>query len=484
VSLKRFTGMIIAVPLLVLLVSACSVHNEIEPVQMPAQVSESFSVVGTEDLPDRWWTAFDDENLKHVIETALADNLSLKQAWNRLGQVRALARISGSFKYPTVEGSAAAQRQRTGQPGFNPSTFSPAKTIDSFSVSATASYQVDLWSRIDSNLQADLITINATRKDIESTAMTVAASVAELWYSIAEQQAILDLLKQQLEVNKEFLKLVELRFSQGSASALDVFQQRLQLESIRNEFAPAETTLQVLKHQLAVLLGRDPSAEIPTPDTVLPQIPDLPNTGVPADLLRNRPDIRSAELRIYAADKRVAAAIADRFPGLGISSSGGANANDFTDLFDRWFINIAGSILGTIFDGGRKEAAVDQAEVAVTNALLAWKISVLNAVREVEDSLVQEQGNRRVYKGIEAQIRLAEKTLQQSRSRYINGLTNYLNVLSSLQSLQQLQRAEVSAYKRVISNRINLYVALGGDWTEKLEEPELKMLAGQELEND
>lgn len=478
------TRLLAALLLFVVLLAGCSVRKEMDPVEAPEATAEDFSISGSEAIPDKWWLAFDDSELNQVIDRALDDNLNLKQAWNRLSQVRAIARVSESFKLPSVEASASGQRQRSGQPGFNPSTFSPSKTIDSFNVSVTASYQVDIWNRIGASAQADILTISATRKDVEATASAIVSSIAEIWYSIAEQQVVIDLLKAQLKVNEDFLKLVELRFSQGNASALDVFQQRLQLEATRNQLAPAQTTVKVLKHQLAVLLGEQPGAEIPLPRKKLPELPGLPGTGLPADLLRNRPDIRAAEYRIYAADRRVAAAIADQFPSLGISSSGGAFANDIADLFDRWFVNIAGNILGTIFDGGRKDSAVEQAEAGLRDSLLSWKLAILNGIREVEDALAREQGNEQVLRGIEKQLELARQTLEQSRRRYVNGLTNYLNVLSSLQALQQLERAEVSARKRVLSNRINLYVALGGDWTGELAEPDLSSITNKETNND
>ena len=244
--------------ILVAVLAGCAVHKEMEPVSPGPEVPDSFSTEGTISAPDRWWEVFEDSELNRIVDTALSDNLTLRQAWKRLDQLRAVIRISGSGLLPQVNADGGVQRQRTGEDAFNLSTFQPAKTIDTFSASATASYQVDLWKKIDSALQAEILGFQASRKDVESTAMTIVSAVTDIWISIAEQQAVLDLLNQQLQVNQEFLELVELRFSQGSASAVDVFQQRLQLSNTRNQIPQAETTLQLLKHQLSVLLGKSP----------------------------------------------------------------------------------------------------------------------------------------------------------------------------------------------------------------------------------
>ena len=453
--------------ILVLFLSSCSVHKEMERVQPDKLVPQQFSQQGDAELPDRWWKVFQDNDLDSVIDTALENNLNLKMAWSRLDQLKAVLRISDSAIYPQVNGSAAAQRTRNGEATF----YQPDKTVDAFSISATAAYQVDLWKKIDSSRQAELLGYQATRKDIEATSMTIVSAVTEIWYSIAEQEAVLSLLKEQLKVNQEFLDLVELRFSQGAASAVDVYQQRLQVAGTKNQIPQVETTIKVLKHQLALLLGRKPTDDVLLPGKKLPSLPELPKVGIPLEVVRKRPDVRSAELRIYSADKKIAVAIADRFPSLSISTGAGAQASDLSDLIDNWFVNLAGNLLGPIFDGGRRQAEVDRTRAVLNEKVIAWKQSILIALKEVEDTLVQESGQNQVLAGVKSQIHLAQQTLNQARSRYVNGLSTYLNVLTSLQALQNLERNEISLRKQLISNRIKLYVALGGTWTEKLQQP-------------
>jgi NodT family efflux transporter outer membrane factor (OMF) lipoprotein len=463
---------IIATVSLVVVLSGCAVHKEMEIVSPGSRLPDSFSVSGSALAADSWWESFNDQQLNGLISEAVAENLTIRQAWARLDQFRALARISGSGKWPLVDAAASAQRTRSGKDGFNPSTFRPDKTIDQYNLSATISYQVDLWNQIDAAARADLFGIEAGRKDVESTAVAIVSSVADLWFSIAEQRAALELLNEQLRVNEEFLSLVELRFAQGAASAVDVFQQRLQVASTRSRIPQEETTLRILEHQLAVLVGKSPKSRIASPGSALPDLPELPDTGIPADLLRKRPDVSAAELRIYAADSRLAVAVADQFPKLSFSASAGGRSNDIGELFDRWFVNLASNLLGPIFDGGRRAAEVDRNRAVVQERLLGWEQAVLTAIREVEDALATEQGQLDTLSAVHEQIDLAEKTLERARSRYINGLSTYLNVLTSLQALQQLERVELQLRRQLLSNRIKLHVALGGHWTEQIQYPD------------
>lgn len=252
---------------------------------------------------------------------------------------------------------------------------------------------------------------------------------------------------------------------------MDVYQQRLQLAGTRNQIPQVETTIKILKHQLALLLGRAPNETVLMPGKVLPELPELPKVGIPLEVIRKRPDVRSSELRIYAADRKIAVALADKFPSLSISTAAGANSGSISDLIDNWFVNLAGNILGPIFDGGRREAEVDRTKAVLREKIIAWKQSILSALKEVEDTLVQETGQSQILTGIQSQIDLAKKTLAQAKSRYVNGLSSYLNVLTSLQVLQNLERSEITVKRLLISNRIKLYVALGGTWTEELQRP-------------
>lgn len=464
------SGALTAAILIILLLSGCAVHQDLESVAASNPLPDHFSGGGVQMVPDRWWRAFGDEQLDGLVDTALADNLTLLQAWARLEQARAVARAAGAGVWPTLDADATASRTRSGLESFNVTTRELSKTIDSFSLSATVGYQVDLWKKIDAQQQAEIFAAEASRRDLEATAQAITASVSDTWFALLEQDAAAALYRAQAQVNEEYLRLVELRFSQGLASAVDVFQQRLQLASARNQIPQAQTAQRTLRHQLDILLGRPP-ALVESPTGELPALPPLPATGVPLEVVRQRPDVRAAELRIFGADKRIAIAIADQFPSLRLTSSSGARSSGISDIFDRWFVNLVGNIVGPLFDGGRREAEVERTRAVLRERLLAWEQTVLTALREVEDALAQEDGQAEILRGVELQIELARKTLAQARSRYLNGLSDYLNVLTSLQNLQRLERTELQSRRQLLANRIRLYVALGGSWAENLEPP-------------
>jgi len=458
--------------ILILLSPACAVHKPMKEAVPPEPLPESFS--SGEALPpvDRWWTALGDEELQRLVDEALAENLTLRMAWARLDQARQLAKIAGAGRWPGLDASIGYQRQHYG--GGLPPTLPPTypETLETWNAGLTLSYQVDLWKKISNSRKAAVLDFEAGRGDLESTALAIVASVAETWAAIAEQEASLALLEDQLEVGESFLKLVEARFGGGLSSAVDVYQQRLQVENTRGQIPQVRMQLDLLRHQLALLLGRQPKADLPLPGGELPLLDDLPPTGLPADLLRNRPDVRSAELRLIAADHRVAVAVADRFPSISLSSTLGGSASEFEDVLDMWFTNLAGNLLGPVFDAGRRKAEAERNRAVTRERLYQYQATLLTALSEVEDALVREQGLAETHRTTVRQVELAQSTLDRSRALYVGGLTDYLTVLTSLQSLQGLQRAEISTRKAIISNRIRLHLALGGAWPAELDTPE------------
>jgi outer membrane protein TolC len=272
-------------------------------------------------------------------------------------------------------------------------------------------------------------------------------------------------------VGQDFLDLVQLRFANGLASAVEVYQQRLQVETTRNQIPATNIRLATRQHQMAILLGREPRASIPLPSTVPPELPPLPSTGIPLEVLRSRPDVQAAEMQLIAGDHRLSAAIADRYPSLSISATAGGQAESLADILDQWFFNLAANLFAPIFDGGRRAAEADRNRAVVEERFYAWESALLEACAEVEDALVTERGITETKRILSKQIELAETSLERSRALYANGLADYLTVLTSLQALQELQRRSIDIRREHLSNRIRLYLALGRNWSRFLERP-------------
>ncbi|MFH1740383.1 MAG: efflux transporter outer membrane subunit [bacterium] len=441
---------------------SCAVHQVRHDALPPASVPEHFSDSGgTVDPPDRWWVAFNDPALNTLVESTLSDNLDLGTAWARLDQARALARIAGANNSPTLDLSTGARRGRMQE-------FMGTTTDSQFSLGFSTAYEVDLWKRIDSLESAAELDVLATRQDLEATALALTSQVAQFWFSIIEQRSQRGLLSDQIQISETFLELVELRFGQGRASAVDVYQQREQVASVRAQIPNVESRTQVLLNQLAVLLGQSPTTDVSAEGEELPELPPQPLVGIPMELLQKRPDIRSAQIRIAAADHRLAAAIADRLPTLRLGGQSSYGGSEIGDLFSNWMWNLAANLVTPVIDGGRRKAEVERNRAVITERLHQYEKAVLTALQEVENVLVREQKQTTYVKELETQLDIARKTLEESRSRYTNGLTDYLPVLTALQSVQRLERTLLTAHLDLISFRIDLYRSLGGAWTSEL----------------
>ncbi len=431
----------------------------------PVEIPGGFTRSGQADLVDRWWQSFGDAELDRLVGVALGRNLRLKSAWDRLDQAAATARKSGASLALAVDLDGGVSRSRS----KTDTTFGSTVTADSYSVGLAASYEVDLWGRIRSSRDAAALDVRASREDLMTTAMTLSAEVAVTWYRLVQARSALELLGDQEAVSRKFLDLVEVRFGQGRATSVAVLQQRRQLEATRSEIPLARMRRDMLQHRLAVLLGRPPQRKVAGPGAKLPELSELPQTGLPADLVRRRPDLRASFHRIEAADKRVAAAVADRFPTLRLTSRVETRSAESSNLFTNWLASLAGGLLGPIFDAGRRKAEVHRSRAAALERLHLYGQSVLDAFREVEDSLTQERMQRDYVAGLAKQLEIVRAELARARERYANGATDYLPVLTAVQSMQRLELQYLGAELLLIEYRIGLHRALGGGWS--LERP-------------
>jgi outer membrane protein, multidrug efflux system len=409
----------------------------------------------------RWWEAFSDPQLNDLIEEALGHNFSLQQSWARLRQARALAARSGAALYPELELDAGASSERRHT--------DTTETVESYSMGLTGSYEIDLWGRIRSERQAARLSVAASREDLNTAAITLSANIVTRWIGIISQRMQKQLLVQQLNANQTLLELVELRFRKSLASAVDVFQQRQLVEKSRAQLPLVEQSERRLLNELSLLLGRTPfrlpqiqarSFEIPT---------DPPAAGIPTQLLANRPDIQAAAKRLEAADWNVAAARADRLPQISLSVDAAYQADKLSLLVDNWITRLAANMTAPLFDGRRRASEVRRLQAVVVENLAVYRQTVLAAMREVEDALVDEAKLREHLSGLQAQLEAARNALNQARRRYRNGLSDYLPVLTQLLTVQELERTQIQRRADLLTARVDLYRSLGGTWTDALD---------------
>jgi NodT family efflux transporter outer membrane factor (OMF) lipoprotein len=450
---KRYTAGCLTI--FILLLIGCSTQT-FRPTA-PIYTEGAFSLTGQTQLPDQWWLTFEDASLNNLMNQALSENLTLKIAWDRFDRARAVARKAGADLVPQVDGAAGFNTERS---RFNSRTDSS----NSYSLGLIASYEVDLWGRIDSNQAAAELDAQASAEDLQAAALTLSAEVATTWFQLVEQRGQIEILKKQIQTNKQTLELISLQFRTGQVGIADLLQQRQVVETQRGELTLATGRERVLQNRLAVLLGASPTQFSLKATGNLETLPPLPATGLQSHLVEHRPDVRSAWLTLQATDHRVAAAVADRFPRLSLSGRASTTSEEFEDLFDDWLASLAANLLLPIIDGGRRRAEVERTESIASEALHQYGQTVLDALNEVESTLTQEEKLRDYLISIDRQLMLAKQATLRIRDRYLNGAEDYQRVLSSLISEQRLQRTRLTAKRELFENRINLCRALAGGW--------------------
>ncbi|MDW7643786.1 MAG: efflux transporter outer membrane subunit [Desulfuromonadales bacterium] len=424
--------------------------------QGAVELPPAFTTTGEAVLPEMWWRSFDDPALDAFMARALAGNLSLKATWERLRQAEALQRKAGAGLIPSLQGEAGASTTRY-------DNNSRSGTDHTYSLGLAASYEIDLWGRIRSSRDAARFDTGASAEDLRAAALTLSAQVAAGWYELMEKYGQLDLLDGQMETNRKVLELVTLQFRTGQTGIADVLQQRQLIEANVGERAQVAAQIRVLENRLHLLAGLAPG-QLALPQAGLISLPALPETGVPAELVRHRPDVRRAWFQVRAADERTAAAVSERFPRLSLTAGASTSAETIDDLFDNWLASLAANLVAPLIDGGQRRAEVERSQAQARERLHTYGQTVLQAVAEVEDALSGEARQLEYLDSVERQLELAGQAIDRVRDRYLNGAEDYQRVLSALFSYQQLQRSHLAGQRILIQYRIDLCRALGTGW--------------------
>jgi outer membrane protein, multidrug efflux system len=451
------------------LLSSCALFAPEERAVLTEYAPKQFSLYEERamDQTNRWWETLGSAELNGLVEMALTNSPTLQQSWARLAQAEALAKRSGAARQPVLDYSASASaNRRETSGGMNPGRDS----FNNYGLGLVAAYEVDLWGRVKSQTEAASLDAAASREDLHTAAITLSSQVALRWIGIVAQQLQTQVIEAQLMSNRTTQELIELRFKRALSSALDVYQQRQVVAATEAQIPKAELREELLRNELAVLLGLVDFDALEVVESLLPQMGPLPALGIPADVLANRPDVRRAGLQLRSADWQVSAAKADRLPALRLTAgaSYGGNDIDVSELFDSWAANLAASLTGPVFDGGRRRAEVERTEAVAAERLAVYKQTVLNAIREVEDALISEQKQRDYITALEGRLEAARQSHEESINRYRNGMIEYTTVLIQLNTLQNLERERVVAQFDLLQYRIGLYRALGGTWPHEL----------------
>ena len=415
---------------------------------------------GGEDDPARaWWLAFDVDELDRLIRKGLGANYDLSvlkaKAAQALADVKSEKSNLGPLLDYSLEGEQSYSQSKTrGQ--------SVTRDHDSsYSASLDAEYTLDLWGKSRAGVKARHLEYLAALQDLEDGAMTLSTDIAGTWVDILSVRIRMDVLTRQIEANQLTLKLQELRFINGKATALDVSQQRQALAQVRSAMPLLEKEERQLVNAMGLYLGQTPGTPVAVAATQLPKTFLAPQPGIPADLLKNRADIRAARMRLDAAAQDVTAARADLLPELTLSASAAFSSGTFDLLFRNWVLSLGGALAGPLLDGGERRAEIERTRAVVQEEVNTYAKTVANAICEVEDALVAIDRQNAYIELLAQQLSAVRVTLQDARVQYLNGQSSYLNYLEAWASMESLERQLISEQATYVKERIALFKVTG-----------------------
>jgi NodT family efflux transporter outer membrane factor (OMF) lipoprotein len=433
-----------------------TVHRDLPEGVMPEAFAADTPAVAAKQ---QWWQDFGSDELNRLMDEAFAGNLDVARAWARLRQAQAQATSARSEGKLQITGSADASTRRVRQEANGSSE---RDSSNSFSLGLAASYEVDLWGRIKASVTSADLAAQATEQDVQATALALSGTLAKTWLQYRTALAQVAVIEGQIETGNKYLELLRVRQRKSLSDNVDVLQQEQQVASLESRLPPLRQSLESLGLQLRYLLGRPPQAPLELAQKGLPEMPAELAVGLPSQMLANRPDIRAAWLTLRSQEWAVTEAEADRLPALDISGTSSFNSVTFEKLFSNWILNLASGLTAPLLDGGRRQAVVVREKALADERFLNYRDTVLTALHDVANALSSEKWQREYLVKLDAELKLTTQTLDETLRRYRNGLSDYLPVLTALSSLEKVELAMVSARADLISNRIDVYQAVGG----------------------
>ena len=410
-----------------------------------------------------WWTAFNDPILSGLIEKARSGNLDLRQAEARVGQARAQRGMAKGDLFPTVGANASANRTTASKKAGN------GLTSDFYSTGLDASWELDLFGGKRRSLESATATWQATEESLRDVQVSLLAEVALNYVEVRSYQELLSITESNVTTRSETYDMTRWRHEAGLTTQLDEDQAKLSLEQVRAQVPALRTSLAQAEYRLAVLLGQPPGAlnellaEIKPVPTARPDVA----VGVPADLLRRRPDVRTAERKLAAQTAQIGVATAQLYPSFSLSGSLGLESLEYANLYSgsaRAAQGLAKAVW-TLLDGGKIRQNIKLQTAKQEEALSFYESTILIALKDVENALVDYANEQMRRDSLAAAVKAGRSAFALARDQYSSGLVSFQTVLDTQQSLLLAQDALAISQAKITSNLISLYKALGGGWT-------------------
>lgn len=410
-----------------------------------------------------WWSTLGDPVLTALEERAVQGNLDVRQAEMKIRQARAQREGARADLYPTVTASGSATGSRSS------TRYGGGELGQSYSAGVSASWEPDFFNRIRGTVAAYTADVEAAQEDLRNVLVSLTAEVALNYVDVRSYQSQLAITKANLAAQEETHRLTVAKHESGLATELDVQQAALSVESTRAGIPTLETGLQKASNAISVLVGERPGAV----DALLaemkpvPVIPAEVAVGLPADLVRRRPDIRSAERQVAAQSARAGVAAANLYPSFALSGLLSFSSIDIVNLITPATLagSLAGSVQQTILNRRKLRAQLNLQDVLLEQYETAYEGTVLGAMQDVEDALKAFANEQTRRKSLADAAAAAERAAALSRNLYNSGLKDFLTVLDAQRSLLSLQNQLAQSDATITANLIRLYKALGGGWS-------------------
>lgn len=447
-----------------LLLGGCSLAPDYQRPATPAGASWQAS---TDVTTTRGWKGtFSDPQLQQLITLALSNNRDLRIAALNVQSYEARYRIQRAAQLPTVGVDGSGSRQQTAG-DINGSGREQIGSQYAANVGITA-YELDFFGRIQSLKDQALENYLAQQESQRSTHIALVASVANAYLTLLADQDLLTLSQQTLQTEQESYELTSKKFNLGAASDMELAQGKTTLESARVSQAQYQRQVAQDKNALMLLIGGNLPADLQQTraldDVALTPVP----VGAPSSLLQQRPDVLAAEHSLKAANANIGAARAAFFPTITLTATAGSASNELSSLFDSgngtWLFMPKLSL--PIFDGGKRTADLDVAEIEAKKAVASYEQSIQSAFREVADGLVAQQSYQQQLAAQQALVEANQRYFDLAEKRYQQGVDSYLTRLDAQRSLFSAQQSLIATRLALLGNEVNLYKAIGGGWQE------------------
>lgn len=450
---------------LLFMLSGCAVGPDYQPITI--DLGEQYRAVETEQqewvpvvaLPSdgagSWWQLFNEPELNQWIQRLHNQNLDLVQAEARYRQAQAALAQTRSSLFPQLGLSSSVQRSGTGQ----------GNASNQYNLASNASWEIDIWGRIRRAVEASDAQLAASAADELALKLSIESTFIQSYFQAKWLRASQQLYDLTILAYERGLEMNEQRLVVGMISPADVASARSQLENARTQRLALDRQWGVLHNAMAVLVGVPPSQFDLSTDSQFGALPQVP-IGIPAQLISQRPDIAAAERRVAAANAQIGVAKSAWLPNLSLSAQGGFRSGSWSDWISApaRFWSLGPALALSIFDGGARQARVQETIAAYDAQAAAYKKVALEALREVEDALVQWHGLQQEQQSQYRALLAARESLQLMRNQYEAGLVDYLSVVQVETSTLAAERSYLSIEYELFSSVTRLIAALGGRW--------------------